>query len=337
VVDNILRSGMAETVTTPVKAEKRSGGSRGPQWIFRYGMVLGLLALIVVTTALDPSFLQTNNLLNLLRQWAPPGLMAVGMTFVIISGGFDLSVGGTYAAAAVLSAALALIMPIPAAVALAVLMGAGIGLVNGAVITRLEVNPFVATLGMGFIVTGLTEVISNAHPIMVEDPAFQILGGGDLLGIPIPGILLIIALLIGGVVLARSVYGRYVYAIGGGDEASRLTGLRTRSVRTLAYVITGALAALAGCVIASQLGEGQGDIGINVELGVITIVIVGGNAVSGGEGAMWRTATGIGILAILGNAFDHLQVSTFWQEVIEGCIIIAALAIDSYGKRRGQR
>jgi ribose transport system permease protein len=337
VVDNILRSGMVDTANAPVKAEKSSGGSRGPQWIFRYGMVIGLVALIVVTAALDSSFLQVNNLLNLLRQWAPPGLMAVGMTFVIISGGFDLSVGGTYAAAAVLSAALALIMPIPAAIALAVLMGAGIGLVNGAVITRLEVNPFVATLGMGFIVTGLTEVISNAHPIMVEDPAFQILGGGDFLGIPIPGILLIIALLVGGVVLARSVYGRYVYAIGGGDEASRLTGLRTRSVRTLAYVITGALAALAGCVIASQLGEGQGDIGINVELGVITIVIVGGNAVSGGEGAMWRTATGIGILAILGNAFDHLQVSTFWQEVIEGCIIIAALAIDSYGKRRGQR
>jgi ribose transport system permease protein len=328
---------MADTVSAPVSAEKPSGGSRGPQWIFRYGMVIGLVALIVVTAALDPSFLQVNNLLNLLRQWAPPGLMAVGMTFVIISGGFDLSVGGTYAAAAVLSAALALVMPIPAAIALAVLMGSGVGLVNGAVITRLEVNPFVATLGMGFIVTGLTEVISNAHPIMVEDAAFQILGGGDFLGIPIPGILLIIALLVGGVVLARSVYGRYVYAIGGGDEASRLTGLRTRSVRTLAYVITGALAALAGCVIASQLGEGQGDIGINVELGVITIVIVGGNAVSGGEGAMWRTATGIGILAILGNAFDHLQVSTFWQEVIEGCIIIAALAIDSYGKRRGQR
>jgi ribose transport system permease protein len=337
VADNILRSGMIDTVSAPVKAERGSVSSLGPQWIFRYGMIIGLIALVVVTTALDSSFLQTNNLLNLLRQWAPPGLMAVGMTFVIISGGFDLSVGGTYAAAAVLSAALALVMPIPAAIALAVLMGGGIGLVNGVVITRLEVNPFVATLGMGFIVTGLTEVISNAHPIMVEDPAFQIFGGGDILGVPIPGILLIVALLVGGVVLARSVYGRYVYAIGGGDEASRLTGLRTRSVRTLAYVITGALAALAGCVIASQLGEGQGDIGLNVELGVITIVIVGGNAVSGGEGAMWRTATGIGILAVLGNAFDHLQVSTFWQEVIEGCIIIAALAIDSYGKRRGQR
>jgi ribose transport system permease protein len=333
VLDNTLKNEMTDSA---MGAAKKPGiGSVGAQWVFHYGMVLALIALIVVTAILDPSFLQTNNLLNLLRQWAPPGLMAVGMTFVIISGGFDLSVGGTYAAAAVLSASLALQMPIPVAIALSVLMGAGIGLANGIVITRLDVNPFVATLGMGFIVTGMTEVLSNAMPMIVEDPRFQIFGGGDLWGMPIPGVLLIIALLVGGVVLARSVYGRYVYAIGGGDEASRLTGLRTRSVRTLAYVITGALAALAGCVIASQLGEGQGDIGRNVELGVITIVIVGGNAVSGGEGAMWRTATGIGILAILGNAFDHLQVSTFWQEVIEGLIVITALAIDAYGKRRG--
>ncbi len=309
----------------------------GAPWIARYSMVVALFVLILATSVLDQSFLGIGNLLNLLRQWAPPGLMAVGMTFVIISGGFDLSVGGTYAAATVLSASLVVNMhlPIPIAVLLTVLMGAGIGLVNGVVITRLEVNPFVATLGMGFIVTGLNEVVSNATPVLVDNPAFQILGGGDLLGLPIPGIILVIVLIVGDLLLGRSVYGRYVYAIGGSDEASRLTGLRTRSVRTLAYVITGALAALAGCIIASQLGEGQGDIGQNVELGVITIVIVGGNAVSGGEGAMWRTVTGIAILAILGNAFDHLQISTFWQEVIEGTIIIAAMAIDSYGKRRG--
>ncbi len=259
------------------------------------------------------------------------------MTFVIISGGFDLSVGGTYAAATVLSASLVanLHLPIPIAVLLTVLMGSGIGLINGVVITRLEVNPFVATLGMGFIVTGLNEVASNATPVIVDFPAFQVLGGGNLLGLPIPGIILVIVLIIGDMLLGRSVYGRYIYAIGGSDEASRLTGLRTRTVRTLAYVITGALAALAGCIIASQLGEGQGDIGQNVELGVITIVIVGGNAVSGGEGAMWRTITGIAILAILGNAFDHLQISTFWQEVIEGTIIIGAMAIDSFSKRRG--
>jgi ribose transport system permease protein len=337
VLDNIPKNGPAAELAVAEEAPKRVARQVGTQWIFRYGMVLAFVALTIVTAILDHSFLQANNLLNLLRQWAPPGLMAVGMTFVIISGGFDLSVGGTYAAAATLSAWLSLSMPIPAAIAVALVMGSVIGLINGAVITRLEVNPFVATLGMGFIVTGLTEVLSNAMPQIVENPDFQIFGGGDIWGIPIPGILLIITLLVGGVVLGGSVYGRYVYAIGGGDEASRLTGLRTRSVRTLAYVITGALAALAGCVIASQLGEGQGDIGRNVELGVITIVIVGGNAVSGGEGAMWRTATGIGILAILGNSFDHLQVSTFWQEVIEGMIVIGALAIDSYGKRRAQR
>jgi ribose transport system permease protein len=337
VLENILKNDAGVELAVTDKEPKRNVRPAGTQWIFRYGMVLAFIGLTIVTAILDPSFLQVNNLLNLLRQWAPPGLMAVGMTFVIISGGFDLSVGGTYAAAATLSAWLALSLPIPVAIVVAIFLGSVIGLINGAVITRLEVNPFVATLGMGFIVTGLTEVLSNAMPQIVENPAFQILGGGDIWGIPIPGVLLVIALLVGGVVLGGSVYGRYIYAIGGGDEASRLTGLHTRSIRTVAYVITGALAALAGCVIASQLGEGQGDIGRNVELGVITIVIVGGNAVSGGEGAMWRTATGIGILAILGNSFDHLQVSTFWQEVIEGVIVIGALAIDSYGKRRAQR
>jgi ribose transport system permease protein len=337
VLDSLNKLIAPQSNSAKSDSAERTNILAGAPWIARYSMVVALFVLILATSVLDQSFLGIGNLLNLLRQWAPPGLMAVGMTFVIISGGFDLSVGGTYAAATVLSASLVVNMhlPIPIAVLLTVLMGAGIGLVNGVVITRLEVNPFVATLGMGFIVTGLNEVVSNATPVLVDNPAFQILGGGDLLGLPIPGIILVIVLIVGDLLLGRSVYGRYVYAIGGSDEASRLTGLRTRSVRTLAYVITGALAALAGCIIASQLGEGQGDIGQNVELGVITIVIVGGNAVSGGEGAMWRTVTGIAILAILGNAFDHLQISTFWQEVIEGTIIIAAMAIDSYGKRRG--
>jgi len=337
VLDSAKKLAVGGNPSTVSNGAERTNVLANASWFLRYSMVVALFGLILATSVLDSSFLGIGNLLNLLRQWAPPGLMAVGMTFVIISGGFDLSVGGTYAAATVLSASLVVNahLPIPIAVLLTVLMGSGIGLINGVVITRLEVNPFVATLGMGFIVTGLNEVVSNATPVIVDNAAFQVLGGGDLLGLPIPGIILVIVLIIGDLLLGRSVYGRYVYAIGGSDEASRLTGLRTRSVRTLAYVITGALAALAGCIIASQLGEGQGDIGQNVELGVITIVIVGGNAVSGGEGAMWRTITGIAILAILGNAFDHLQISTFWQEVIEGTIIIGAMAIDSYGKRRG--
>lgn len=303
-------------------------------WILRYGMVLFLVCMIIVTTSLDPQFLQGANLLNLLRQWAPQGLMAVGMTFVIISGGFDLSVGGTYAAAAVLSAAVALHHSIALSFLVTLLMGAGVGLLNGVLITLLDVNPFVATLGMGFAVTGVAEVLSGATPVFVSKSSFQTFGSGDTLGLPTPGILLIVALIVGGLILGRSVYGRYIYAIGGNEGAARLSGIRTRSMKAIAYVATGALAALAGCIIASRLGEGQGDIGQNVELDVITIVIVGGTAVSGGEGAMWRTATGIGILAVLGNAFDRLQVNTFWQQVIEGVIIIGAIAIDSFGKRR---
>jgi ribose transport system permease protein len=321
--------GLAATV-----ARRMPSAREAYLWFLRYGMVVFLVAMVVVTTSLDPHFLDRANLLNLLRQWAPAGLMAVGMTFVIISGGFDLSVGGTYAAAAVLSAGIALHHSILAAILVTICMGAGVGLVNGLLITRLEVNPFVATLGMGFVVTGLAEVLSGATPVFVPKASFGNFGGGNILGLPTPGVLLIVGLVVGGLVLGRTVYGRYIYAIGGNEEASRLSGVRTRSMKAIAYVMTGALAALAGFIIASRLGEGQGDIGQNVELDVITIVIVGGTAVSGGEGAMWRTATGIGILAVLGNAFDRLQVDTFWQEVIKGAIIIAAIAIDSYGKRR---
>jgi ribose transport system permease protein len=329
-----MKQTMSASRIGTMRRSKRKWPNMG--WISRYGMALALVALVIVTSIWDTSFLSVNNILNLLRQWAPPGLMAVGMTFVVISGGFDLSVGGTYSAAAVLSASLVEKLGFAPVVAflLTLMLGTGIGFINGAVITRLEVNPFVATLGMGFVITGLTELASNATPVLVERQDFQTLGGGNLFGIPIPGLLMVGALIVGGLLLGRTVFGRYIYAIGGSDEASRLTGLRTRSIRTMAYVMTGALAALAGCIIASQLGEGQGDLGQNVELGVITIVIVGGNAVNGGEGAMWRTATGIGLLAVLGNAFDHLQVSTFWQQVIEGTIIILALAIDSFGKRQ---
>ncbi|MHB1468875.1 MAG: ABC transporter permease [Solirubrobacteraceae bacterium] len=302
--------------------------------LLRYGMVLVLVAMIVVTSILDSSFLESSNLLNLLLEWAPQGLMAIGMTYVIITGGFDLSVGGIFAGASVLAAAVASHAAIALAILAAVAAGAGVGLINGGLITTLEVNPFVATLGMGFVVTGVAEVASKATPILVTKESFAAIGNGKWLTIPIPGCLLIIGLLIGGYLLARTVYGRFIYAVGGSEEASRLSGVRTRLVRTGAYTLSGALAGLAGIIIASRLSEGQANVGQNVELQVITIVVVGGTALTGGEGAMWRTAVGIAILAVLGNAFNRLQVSAFYQEIIEGAVIIGAIAIDSFGKRR---
>lgn len=323
--------------TADPRSAARQLMAEAPVIFWRYGMVVVLAVMIVVTAAVDKNFATQANLLNLLLQWAPQGLMAIGMTYVIIAGGFDLSVGGTYVAGGVIFAALALHNNTWLALLLALLAGAGIGAINGIIITRLDVNPFVATLGAGFMITGVAEVASNATPIILSKSNFTTLGTSKIAGIPTPGILLIIGMIIGGIVLSKSVYGRSIYAIGGGDEPSRLAGLRTKTLRASTYVLTGVGAALAGAIIASRLGSAEADIGTDVELQVITIVVVGGTALGGGEGAMWRTAVGVAILAILGNAFDHLQVNTFYQEVIEGGIIIAAIAIDSYGRKRSQR
>jgi ribose transport system permease protein len=298
-------------------------------------MVVVLVLMIVVTAVLDPSFLETSNLLNLVLQWAPVGLMAIGMTFVIISGGFDLSVGGMYAGAAVLYATLAGDgLPIPLAVLAVLAAGIVAGLVNGAIITRLEVNPFVATLGTGFMLRGLALVLTSAAPIIVAGSAFQYIGAAKWGPFPVAGVLLVAAFLFFGFILSRTIYGRSIYAIGGGNEAARLSGLRTDLLRTSTYMLSGFMAALAGVIIAARLGSGQANIGANIELDVITVVVVGGTALTGGEGAIWRTAVGISILAVLGNAFDRLQVDTFWQMVIKGAIIVLAIAADSYSKRR---
>ena len=179
-----------------------------PVIFWRYGMVVVLAVMIVVTAAVDENFATRANLLNLLLQWAPSGLMAIGMTYVIIAGGFDLSVGGTYVAGGVIFAALALHNNTWLALALALLAGAGIGALNGLVITRLDVNPFVATLGAGFIITGIAEVASNATPIILSKNDFYTLGQDKLLGIPVPGVLLIVGMIVGGIVLSRTVYGR---------------------------------------------------------------------------------------------------------------------------------
>lgn len=313
----------------------RDAARRASVLMLRYGMVVVLVVMIIVTAILDSSFLDSSNLLNLLLQWAPVGLMAIGMTFVIISGGFDLSVGGIYAGAAVLYAGMAQDgVPIPVAVLGVLAAGLAAGAVNGAIITQLDVNPFVATLGMGFILRGLALVLTSAAPIIVAAPAFQSIGAGKWGSLPIPGVALILALVLFGFVLARTVYGRSIYAIGGGNEAARLSGLRTDMLRASTYMLSGFMAALAGVIIAARLGSGQADIGANIELDVITVVVVGGTALTGGEGAIWRTAVGIGILAVLGNAFDRLQVDTFWQMVIKGGIIVIAIAADSFSKRR---
>lgn len=330
---------MSEVTASVGRTTSRPGRSgqlaRGVAWfLLRNGMVLFLIALVIAVSIGEPTFLTKDNLQNLALQWAPVGLMAVAMTFVVIGGGFDLSVGGTYAMATVIYAEMAERgYPVGVGIVACLVAGALIGLLNGLIVTRARVNAFVATLGSGYIIGGLALVVTTGTPIGIQAPSYLRIGQGTLAGLPIPVWILIASFIVGGVALAKSIYGKQIYAVGGSAEASRLSGLRTNTLQTSTYLLTGLMAAIGGMIIAGQLGTGQGNAGTGIELMVITVVLAGGIAPSGGEGAMWRTLVGLAILATLGNAFDLLQISPFWQSVVTGAILIAALALDSLGKR----
>jgi ribose transport system permease protein len=296
----------------------------------RYGLIVVLVLLVVVSEYLYSRFLDPQNIKNILSQNAPVGIIAVGMTFVMITGGFDLSVGAVYAAGATIYASLAVAgWNLPAAAAVTVAVGLVAGLVNGLVVTRLKVNPFVATLGTMTAYSGLALIYSNSSPFVVADPEFTQLGRGVLLGMPVSIWILFAFFAVGQFILAKTVYGRTLFAIGGNNEASRLAGLPTKWLRTSTYVVSGSCAAIAGMIIASRLAIGQADIGATMALDAIAIVVIGGTSLLGGEGAVWRTVIGMLIVAVLTNLLDSLAVDANYQLVIKGVIVIAAVALDA--------
>lgn len=301
----------------------------------RGALLLTLIVLVLVSQYFYSGFLAPDNIRNILSQSAPTGIIAVGMTLVMITRGFDLSVGSTYAAGATVYASLAAAgWPLPAAAVLTMVMGAVAGLVNGVVVTKLKVNPFVATLGTMSIFSGLALVYSNSSPFIVASTDFAYLGRGDFLSVPISVWLLLVFFAAGQLVLSKTVYGRQLYAIGGSDEASRLAGLRTNILRTSTYALCGACAAIGGMLIASRIGIGQADIGATIALDAIAVVVIGGTSLLGGEGSIWRTALGLLIVAVLTNLLDSRAVSTNFQLVIKGVIVIVAVAIDSLVRSR---
>jgi ribose transport system permease protein len=301
----------------------------------RYGILFAFIILLALVTASDNGFLDSKNLFNMGQQWAPVGVMAIGMTLVLISGGFDLSVGGTYALSAVIVSSMtqhghsALTSAL-----LALVIGAAVGLVNGVLITKININPLVATLGSGQVVRGLALVYSNGGTYNINPGGFyDKLGSGYVGPVPIPLIVMIGIGVVLAIVLARSDYGRSLYAVGGNAEASYLSGIRVDGIRILAYVVAGMCASVAGAIYVGRVGSAQGSVGTGIELTVIAAVLIGGTSIAGGEGAMWRTGIGIAILAVLQNFFNANNVNAFWQSVVQGGIIIAAVGLDSYGKR----
>jgi len=317
------------TADPAVLVSKRVGN-----FFLDYGMVWALAAVIVIAVIAYPGIFSLANVQNIFGQSAPVGIVAVGMTFVIIAGGLDFSVGAIFALAAVLYAMTADAAGLWGAAGIVLLASLGAGLVNGFVVNALKVSPFVATLGTGSIFGGLAYIVSNNAPQSPMDFNYDYLGIGRWLGWPIAAWIMVLIFLVGGFVLARTVYGQAVYAIGGNKEASRLSGLPVSLINGSTYVLSAACAGLGGMILSSRLAVGQADMGGTVSLDAIAVVVIGGTSLLGGEGTMWRTAIGLAILAILTNVFDSLAVSTSYQLVIKGLIVVAAVAFDVFARSR---
>lgn len=299
-----------------------------------YGLVLVLVALFAVVTVNNPGFAEGQNLLNVLQQWAPVGIMAVAGTYVVISGGFDLSVGGTYALGGVVSAGLAQHTSAGLALLAALTVGLAFGSVNGLLVTKAHVNSFIATLGVGQVARGLALVLTGATPIVVYTDSFSYLGTALVGPVALTSVIFIVLITVGGFVLARSIYGRSLYAIGGNAEASRLSGIPVDRRLVTAYALSGMSAALAGSMVASRLGTGQATAGAGIEFDVVIAIVLGGTALSGGFGAMWRTGVGLALLAVMQNGFDSLRIDAFYQVMIKGIILVAAVSWDEFVGRR---
>lgn len=302
--------------------------------LLEYGTVVAFIIIIVAATILYPRFLLPDNLLNIYSHLAIIGIMSIGMTFVLITGGLDMSIGGIYAASAVLVASLADSMPLIFVLLITIIFGFTLGLLNGIIVTKFNVPAFIATLGSGSIFTGIALLYSNSQPFYVEKTSFQWIGSGYISSIPVSVILLFLAYIIAGVILTFTTFGRSLFSIGGNKEASRLSGLRVNGITSSVYGISGMCAAISGIIIASRLGQGQANIGETIVLDVIAAVVIGGTSLYGGQGAIWRTFIGGSILIILSNVFDSMAMSPYWQSIFKGIIIIGAVMFDYYSRSK---
>ena len=259
----------------------------------RFGIFLGLICIVIALSLLEPRFLTPGNLTNIMRQTSVIGIMAVGMTFVILTAGIDLSVGSILALTGVVCASLEQRgWPVAAVVTATLLLGALIGTINGLVTTLGRVTPFVVTLGMMSIARGLAHIYTGGQPISGFGAAFRFLGTGGLLDIPVPIIIFALTVLIAAAILRHTILGRYTYAIGGNEDAARLSGIRVNFHKTSAYAISGLTAALGAIVLTSRLNAGESIAGMGYELDAIAAVVIGGTSLMGGRGGVWGTLVG---------------------------------------------
>lgn len=300
----------------------------------RYGMVIACLLLFVVLLIVSPDFRAPSNLINILQQNSLMGIVAVGMLVMIIVGGFDLSVGAVGATSSVVTAEVIMHAGVTAGVIAGVALGVVVGTANGLIISKMGVNPFVATLGMQSLVTGILYVATQTNPVGPVGLSFTRLGLGRLAGIPIDlivfaGIALLVMLL-----LRKTRFGAHVYAVGGNKEAARRAGVAVDRTLIVSYALGGTLAAVGGIVLLGQTALAQPDSATTWPLTAIAAVVVGGVPLTGGYGGIANAVLGTLLLGVVANALDIMNASTYWQPAITGLIVLGAVGFDRYARTR---
>jgi ribose transport system permease protein len=335
-----------EKVVQPFPASSRVGALRRFFSGRETGVFIALILMCLILTFASPNFLTLRNLLNVGRQVSLLGIMAVGMTFVLISKEIDLSIGSIYAMVG-LGSGILLTMQfgIFQAIILGLILGAVLGFVNGWLSTYGQLPSFITTLGMLSAVRGLALLVTNGQPVTINEAfgiskpvieQFYFLGQGQLFGIiPMQLVFFIIVLVIGYILLSRTVLGFQIYAVGGNEKAARVSGIRTKNVKIMAFVMMGILAGLSGILSLAFLPSGQaGRTGLGIELDVIAAAVIGGASLAGGEGTMLGTVIGVLIMGVLRNGLVLLGISPFWQTTIIGLVIVLAVGVDKWSRSK---
>lgn len=346
---------MQEATTSTDVVTKTFDRERLNEFIRKYAIVFIFLVMVIGLAILSDAFLQPRNLLNVVRQISVMGLIAIGVTMIIITMGIDLSSGSVLALSAVIAASLAqrpdwenakypgLDLPIIVPILAALAVGALCGFINGGLIARFKIPPFIATLGMFTVARGAALLYSE-RPVSGLTDAYNYIGQGEIfkvipipdqppLGLPVPVIILGLVAVGAHIMLNNTRFGRHIYAVGGNEQAALISGLNVKWIKVGVYTIAGLLSGLAGLVLSSRIGSGQPGLAVGIELDAIAAAVIGGTSLSGGIGTIWGTIIGALIIGVLNNGLDLLNVSAYWQTIIKGTIIVVAVIVDERKNR----
>ena len=308
---------------------------RAKSLISEYFIFVIFIALVVVLTCLKPSFITPANLVNIMKQASINGILAFGMMFVIVAGGFDMSVGSTVAFTGILAAMLGQgDLPLIVPLVVAMLGGLAVGILNGVGVAVGELPPFIMTLGTMTAIRGLALLISNGKPVIGLSPEYKAVAASSVMGIPMLAVYLAVVIVICSFVLSKTVYGRRVYACGGNLLAARVSGINTTMIRISTFAIAGLLAGLCGFLMTSRVTIGQPTAAESYEMDAITACVVGGVSMSGGVGKPWGVVIGCLLITVIANGLDIMGVSSHWQRIVKGLIIVLAVLIDIKGKSK---